>query len=149
MPDRRVLGLSRAGCERSHHRLARIDADSHFERSIAGLAQARGVAPHLLLHPHGGVERALRMVLVGERRAEQRENSVAGGLHDIAVIPMDRIHHQLERRIHNRARLLGVKVFHQLHRALDVREQRRDCLALALGYFDSWFFTGDASRWHR
>jgi hypothetical protein len=30
------------------------------------------------------------------------------------------------------ARLFGVEVLHQLHGALDIREQRRDGLALAL-----------------
>ena len=73
------------------------------------------------------------MVLVRDRRAEQREDAVAGGLHDVAVVAMDRVDHQPQRRIDNRARLLGVEVLHQLHRALDVGEQRRDRLALALG----------------
>jgi len=73
------------------------------------------------------------MVFVRERRAEQGENSIAGGLHDVAVVTMDRIDHQVQRRIDDRARLLGVEVRHQLGRALDVGEQRRDGLALALG----------------
>jgi hypothetical protein len=34
------------------------------------------------------------------------KNPVAGGLHDVAVVPMDRIDHQLQRRIDDRARLL-------------------------------------------
>ena len=38
----------------------------------------------------------------------------------------------LQRRVDDRARLLGIEVAHQLGRALDVREQRRDRLALAL-----------------
>ena len=67
-----------------------------------------------------------------DRRAEQREDAVAGRLHDVAVVAMDRVDHQLQRRIDDRARLLGVEVLHQLHRALDVGEQRRDRLALAL-----------------
>ena len=71
------------------------------------------------------------MILVRDRRAEQREDAVAGRLHDVAVVAMHRVDHQLERRIDDRARLLGVEVLHQLGRALDVREQRRDGLALA------------------
>src|SRR5260370_40079058 len=46
---------------------------------------------------------------------------------------MRRLDHQLQRRIDNRVRLLRVEVLHQLGRALDVREQRRDRLALAVG----------------
>jgi hypothetical protein len=37
---------------------------------------------------------------------------------------MDRIHHQLERGINERARFLGIEVLYQVHRSLDVREQR-------------------------
>ena len=50
------------------------------------------------------------MVLVGDRRAEQREDAVAGGLHDVAVVAMHRLHHQLERRIDDCARFFGVKI---------------------------------------
>jgi hypothetical protein len=45
---------------------------------------------------------------------------------------MHRVDHQLECRINDRARLLGVEVLHQIHRALDIGEQRRDRLAPAL-----------------
>jgi hypothetical protein len=37
---------------------------------------------------------------------------------------MDRIHHQLERGINERARFLEIEVLYQVHRSLDVREQR-------------------------
>ena len=74
------------------------------------------------------------MVLVRDRRAEQREDPVTRGLHDVAVVAMDRVDHQLQRRIDDRARFLGVEVLHQFHRALDVGEQRRDGLALAFGW---------------
>src|SRR5215467_11295340 len=39
------------------------------------------------------------MVLVGNRSAEESENSITGGLRYIAAIAVDRIHHQPERRI--------------------------------------------------
>jgi hypothetical protein len=45
---------------------------------------------------------------------------------------MRRVDHQLERRIDDRARLLRVEVLHQLGRALDIREQSGDRLALAV-----------------
>ena len=88
------------------------------------------------------------MVLVRDRRAEQREDAVAGGLHDVAVVAMDRVHHQLERRIDDRARLLGIEVLHQLRRALDVGEQRRDRLALAVERSSPvWLLRRDANLW--
>jgi hypothetical protein len=45
---------------------------------------------------------------------------------------MDRIDHTPDCRINDRARFFRVDVFDQVHRALDVREQRGDGLALAL-----------------
>jgi hypothetical protein len=72
------------------------------------------------------------MVLVRNRRSEQRENPIAGGLHDVAAIAMDRIDHQLECWVDNRPGLFRVKVLHQLHRPFDIGEQRRYGLALAI-----------------
>ena len=45
---------------------------------------------------------------------------------------MDRLHHPLEHRVEELARLLGIAVGEQLHRALEVGEEHRDLLALAL-----------------
>jgi hypothetical protein len=121
-----------AGLDRAHHCLAGIDADARFERRISRRAQFRRVAAHLLLHAKCGVQRALRMVLVSNRRAKQRENPVAGRLHDIAVVAMRRIDHQLERRIDYRACFFGIDVLHQIHRAFDIRKQCRHGLALGV-----------------
>src|SRR6266851_6628925 len=72
------------------------------------------------------------MVLVRDRCAEQREDAIAGQLHDITVVAMGGVHHQLERGIDHGARLLGIEILHHLGRTLDVREQGCDGLALAL-----------------
>jgi hypothetical protein len=72
------------------------------------------------------------MVFMRHRRTEQRENAVAGGLHDIPVVAVNCIDHQLERGIDDRARLFRIEIAHQLGRTFDIREQRRDGLALAL-----------------
>jgi hypothetical protein len=58
------------------------------------------------------------------RCAEQREDAVARRLHDVAVVATHRLDHQLQRRVDNRARFLGVEFLHQFGRALDVGEQR-------------------------
>ena len=89
----------------------------------------------LLLHPQRRIQCSLRMVLVCDWRAEQREDAVAGRLHDIAVVTSHRVDHQLERRIDYRARFFGVEVLLELGRSLDVGEQRGDRLALALEFF--------------
>jgi hypothetical protein len=79
------------------------------------LAQLIGVTLEVLLHAECGVQSSLRVILVRDGCAEDRENAVAGGLHDIAVVPMRRIHHDFKRRIDDRSRLFGVEILHQLH----------------------------------
>ena len=73
------------------------------------------------------------MVLVRDGRAEQREDAIAGGLHDVAVVAANRVDHQLERWIDNRARLFRIEILLKLSRSLDVGEQCGDRLALAVG----------------
>ena len=86
------------------------------------------------------------MVFVRDGRAEQREDSVAGGLHDVTVVAMDRVDHQLERRIDDCARFFGIEAFHQIHRALDVGEQGGHGLALAARGVGGGLFESDADR---
>src|SRR5262249_23600792 len=93
--------------------------------------QLLGVVLNLLLHPQCGVERALRMILMRNRSAEDRKNAVAGGLRDVAAVMMYRIHHQLERGIDDCPSLLRIKILDHLHRALDVGEQSGDRFTLA------------------
>ncbi len=68
---------------------------------------------------------------MGDRRTKQSEDAVAGGLHDVAVVAPHLVDHQLQRRVDDRARLLGVEILLQPCRALDVGEQRGEGLALA------------------
>ena len=72
------------------------------------------------------------MILVRDRCAKQREDTVASRLHDVAVVAADSVDHQLECGIDNCARLFGIEVLLQLGRSFDIREQRRDRLAFAL-----------------
>ena len=84
-----------------------------------------------LLHAQRGVAGAHGVVLVGERRAEQRHDAVAHHLVDRALVAVDGLHHPLEDRVEELARLLGIAVGEQLHRALEVGEEDGDLLALA------------------
>ena len=92
---------------------------------------ALGVPLHRLLHPQRRIARAHRVILVGERRAEERHDPVAHDLVHGALVAVHRLHHVLEHRVEELARLLGVAVGQQLHRALEVGEEHRDLLALA------------------
>ena len=82
-PDRRVLGVA-AGLDSAYHDLAAAHPDPRLDRWAALRREPGCVLADRPLHRQCGVQRALRMVLVSERRAEQRENAVASGLGDVA-----------------------------------------------------------------
>src|SRR6266851_4024498 len=131
MSHRRVLGVP-ARVDHAENYFTGVDADADLDSRPALLFELLATTAKCVAHRDRRVQRALWMVLVRDRRAEQSENAVASGLHDVTVVAMRRVDHQLERRINDGARLLGVEVAHQLGRTLDVREQRRDRLALTL-----------------
>ena len=67
-----------------------------------------------------------------ERGAEERHDPVAHHLVDRALVVMDGLHHPLEHRVQELAGLLRIPVGQQLHRALEVGEEDRHLLTLAL-----------------
>ena len=89
------------------------------------------VGLHELLHAQGGVACPHRVVLVSDGGTEQRHDPVAHHLVDRALEAVDRLHHSLENRVKEPASLFGVAIGQDLHRALQVREEHRDLLALA------------------
>jgi hypothetical protein len=52
---------------------------------------------------------------MGDGCSEQGKNAVARGLHEVPIVTMDRVHHQLQRGIDDGARLFRVERLHQLH----------------------------------
>ena len=86
----------------------------------------------ILLHPERGITGADRVVLVGERRTEERHDPVAHHLVHGALVAVDRLHHPFEDRVEKLARLLRITVGEQLHRALQVGEEHGHLLALTL-----------------
>jgi hypothetical protein len=50
----------------------------------------------------------------------------------VPVIAVDRIDHQFQRRVDNQTCLFGIEILHQLGRAIDVGEERRDSFALTV-----------------
>ena len=95
------------------------------------IEDALGVALDPFLHAQRRVAGPHRVILVGERRAEQRHDAVAHHLIDGALVVMDGLHHVFEDGVEEFARLLGITVGQQFHRALEVGEQHRHLLALA------------------
>ncbi len=116
----------------AHDDLAGVQADADLDGDALRAADLLGVALDRLLHPQRGIAGADRVVLVGERRAEERHDPVAHDLVDGALVAVDGLHHALEHGVEELARLLGIAVGEQLHRALEVGEEHGDLLALAL-----------------
>jgi hypothetical protein len=107
-----------------------IQPDADLWLDAVRAAHLLAVAANGGLHVERGVAGAHGVVLVGDGRAEQRHDAVAHHLVDGPFVPVDRVHHPLEHRVEQLARLLRVAVGEQFHRALEVREQDRDLLAL-------------------
>jgi hypothetical protein len=72
------------------------------------------------------------VILVGQRRAEERHDPVAHHLVHRALEAVHGLHHAFEHGVEQLARLLGITIGEQLHRALQVGEEHGDLLALAL-----------------
>jgi hypothetical protein len=72
------------------------------------------------------------MVLVGDRRTEDRHDAVTEDLIHRALVSMHGIDHDLLQRVEYRTDRLGVEVLHQVGRTLDVGKEDGDLLAFAL-----------------
>jgi len=70
------------------------------------------------------------MILVSERRAEQRHDPISHHLVYGALVTVDRFHQMFEYWVKELSRLFRIAVGEQLHRSLEVGE--KDCHLLAL-----------------
>jgi hypothetical protein len=112
--------------------LSGIQADPDLHLDAMGAANLLAVAADRSLHVERRVAGAHRMVLMGERRPEERHDAVAHHLIHGALVAMDGLHHEREDGIEDLSRLLGVTVGEQLHRPLEVGEEDGHLLALTL-----------------
>ena len=83
-----------------------------------------------LLHPDGAAERALRVVLVGDRRAKDDEDRVANELFDRPVIPECFLGEVLEDPGDEHLQLLRIQVLGERGEPDEVSEQHRHQAAL-------------------
>src|SRR5438445_11877128 len=158
LPDSAVIHMEITP-DRTDDNVAGVQPNADADRYAFDAAHAITVPLDRLLHPQGSVARAHRVVLVGEGRAEEGHDPIAHHLVHGALVTMDGLHHSLEHRVENLARLLGVAVGQQLHRPLEVGEEDGYLLALALqGAFRGedllgevpggvGFGAGEAARW--
>ena len=106
--------------DRPHNDLSGVQPHSYPDRDTESAERLLGVTLHQLLHAQGGVAGPHGMVLVGDGRAEQRHDPVAHHLVHGPLVTVDRLHHALEHRVEELARLLGIAVGQELHRALEI-----------------------------
>jgi hypothetical protein len=110
----------------------RVEAHARGEAQPVLEPQLVGELAQRVPHRQGRQTRALGVILVSNRCAEQRHDAVARVLVDRAFEAVDAVGQDFEEAIHDPVQLLGIDRLGQLHRALHVREQDGDLLALAL-----------------
>ena len=130
--DRGVAALADLGGDD----LAGVDPDPGREVEPVLAPQLGGVLADVVEHLQRRVTGAPRVVLVGDRRAEDGHDPVAGELVDGALEAVHGIGEGGEEALHDRVPLLGILALGHVHRALDVGEEDGDLLALATGLRD-------------
>ena len=113
------------------HHLARVEAHATRERRRRAGRAPRRRSAQLVAQMQRRVAGALRVVLVRDRRAEQRHDAVAGELVDRALEAMHAVGEDREEAIEDLVPLFGIELLGELHRALHVGEQHGDLLAFA------------------
>ena len=126
VPHDRVL-LAAVGAEASRHHRAAVDTDVHAEAHAVGGVDPGERFPHVQCR----AQRALGVVLVGLRRAEERHDLVADELVHGPAVVLDDGHEEVEALIHDAADPLGVQRFRERREAREVGEHHADELALA------------------
>ncbi len=130
LADRAVLH-GQVVADRADYDLPGVQADANLQVQAVPAPDFVGVGAHDLLHPQGRITGAQRVVLVGERRAEQRHHTVPEHLVHRTLVAVHRFHHPVQRGVEQRTRLFRVAPVEQFQRAADVGEQHGHVLALA------------------
>ena len=112
--------------------LARVEADADGEPQAVLGANLACVRAGGVTKMEGRVAGPLRVILMGDGRAEERHAAVPGELIDVALEAFDGVAEDAEEALHDLRPRLRVELFRELHRALHVGEENGDLLALAL-----------------
>ena len=130
LPDGGVIHVE-VTADRPHDDLTGVEAHANLHGCAAAALDLVRVEVDPPLHSQCGVAGADCVVLMPDRRSEQRHDPIAHHLVDGALVVMDGFHHPLEHRVEQLPRLLGVAVGEQLHGPLEVGEEHGDLLPLA------------------
>ena len=86
---------------------------------------------HGALHRQRGIAGPRGMVLMRDRGAEQRHNAIAQDLVHRPFVAVYGVHHQMQSRVEELLRVLGVAVARATRGAFEVGKQHSDLLAFA------------------
>src|SRR5438874_10673681 len=114
-----------------HDDLAGVQSNPHRELEPALAPHVFGERAELARQIQGGRTGALGVILVGDRRAEERHDAVAGVLVDGPLVSVNAARKDPEQAIEQAMPFLGIDALRELHRAHDVGEEDGDQLALA------------------
>jgi len=109
LADGRVVHLQ-ITADGAHDDFPGVQPDADLDHGRVRASHLVRVLLHALLHPERGIARPHCVVLVGQRRAEERHDAIAHDLVNRALVAVDRFDHMLENGIEELAGLLGVTV---------------------------------------
>ena len=114
------------------HHLAGVESHAHRQGRPVAPCQLGGERGQLVAQRQRRVTGALGVVLEPQRRAEQRHDAIAGVLVDGPLEAVHALGEEVEEAIEQAMPGLGAEPLGEQHRVLDVGEQHRHLLALAL-----------------
>jgi hypothetical protein len=130
-----------------HHHLAGVEPYPKLHSQAMRPPHRLTVAANSLLHGQGRIARAHGMIFMGNGRAEQGHNPVAHHLVHRALEAVHGVHHQLNNRVQELLRGLGIEPLDQPGGVLEVGEEDGDLLALAFqSSFGGEDFLGQIAR---
>ena len=89
------------------------------------------VAAHGSLHGQGGITGPHGVIFMSYRGTEERHDAVAQHLVHGALVAVHGVHHDVQRRVQERAGLFWIEALDQLGGALEVGKEHRHLLTLA------------------
>lgn len=111
------------GADRAHDDRPAVDADSCLQwRHIRDPRHGRRFSSKSTLDAEPRSYRAQRMIFMGDRRTEQRQNAIAGELRDRPLVAVDLLDHQVEAGSDDCIDVLGIKPLAQTGRADQIHE---------------------------
>ena len=138
-PRREVRGLAdsrvvhvQIAADGPHDNLAGVEPHSDLKIDTVSATRLVHVSLDRLLHAESRIAGPNSVLLMGERRAEERHDPIAHHLVDRSFVTVHGLHHPLQHGIEQLAGVFGVAVSQQLHGGLQVSEEDGDLLSLAL-----------------